>query len=419
MARYFAHPFGPNWSQLNKIDTYNGHYNGALDMKKEGTDEDRGWPIYSLTNGTIHAAGWSNSAGYYVIVRTRDTGWSDWQKEGAKDLYVYYTHFLEAPLVKKGDAVHAGQQIGKEGSTGKSTGDHLHIDIRKTGDWAKSENSYPKVEPKMCSKYNELINNSRVKNWDETDNQSEANAYNYFIFANDPVWMGGTGTMSRPPGTEGLEDYYTYAIPEDFLIGGGYTLEDQKKRLARLCQREVGLSQSGSEESLSGQLLYAKLIRMRALYGTGNVNDGGDLITVFSKNGFSGWSEAQMPLISDLPPGVSMDSFIELCYQNFIYPDCVGLLDYHASIASYGPYYNFGYSVCGYSNVISNETTIASGIVNATLPSHLDISGKPSYGGYYHNNSNYFIGMVGNTGYFGANSCYSFTAATQPILKRQ
>ena len=416
MTRYFAHPFGPNWTK-SVANTYSNHGIASLDISCAIAEETcLGWPVYSLTNGVVHLAGTSETAGNYVIIRTRDMGWTDWTD---KDLYIYYMHFQEVPLVKTGDSVIAGQQIGKAGDTGKSYGSHLHIDIRQNGEWGKDNSTIPLVEKKMCSKYDEYINNSRVINWSNEDSiTNKANCYNYFIFANDPVFIGGSGSISIIPNTK-LEEYYSTIIPDDFFVGGGYGFEEQKKRLARLCQREVGPSQSGTEESLSGMVLYSKLIRMRAIYGNGNISSGGNLMEVFAGNGFSGWSAEQMPLASSLPEGVSMDNFIELCYQNFTRPDCIGLLPYHAAIASYGPYFNFGYSVVDYANTITNEKAIADGIVNSTLPSHLITNGnKPYYGDSQHNNSHFFIGMVGNTGYFGNNNCYSQKFSAQPIVTR-
>lgn len=79
--------------------------------------------IHSTVNGTVHYAGWENSAepsqgfGQYVCVKGSD-GW-----------YYYYGHLSEIK-VKAGQAVRITDVIGIEGSTGRSTGSHCHYCIR-------------------------------------------------------------------------------------------------------------------------------------------------------------------------------------------------------------------------------------------------------------------------------------------------
>lgn len=50
---------------------------------------------------------------------------------------VRYAHLEEIPQLKPGTIVHRGDTIGRMGNTGKSTGAHLHIDLRK-GSYAYS-----------------------------------------------------------------------------------------------------------------------------------------------------------------------------------------------------------------------------------------------------------------------------------------
>lgn len=74
-------------------------------------------PVNCTANGKISFAGWKNRYGNMVII-THKTG-----------IQTIYAH-MQKIIVKANDQIKAGQQIGYIGSTGKSTGPHLHYEIR-------------------------------------------------------------------------------------------------------------------------------------------------------------------------------------------------------------------------------------------------------------------------------------------------
>lgn len=83
--------------------------------------------ITAHTGGTVEAVGYSASAGYYINLRV-----------DADTLMVYY-HLRELPSLKRGSAVNTGDVIGYMGSTGNSTGAHLHFGIQHCGTWIDPE----------------------------------------------------------------------------------------------------------------------------------------------------------------------------------------------------------------------------------------------------------------------------------------
>ena len=79
-----------------------------------------GTTIKAAASGTITFAGWKGSLGNLVVV------------SHGNGIQTYYGH-CSSLLVSAGQKVSAGQAIAKVGSTGSSTGNHLHFEIRING----------------------------------------------------------------------------------------------------------------------------------------------------------------------------------------------------------------------------------------------------------------------------------------------
>jgi murein DD-endopeptidase MepM/ murein hydrolase activator NlpD len=109
----FARPT-PGWTITQYYAPQSGHY--GLDVGLE-----IGTPVKSIAPGTVLAAGWSSAGyGFYCDVEHPDGWWSR------------YAHFSQL-MVSAGQHVERGTTLGLGGSTGNSSGPHLHIEIKKDG----------------------------------------------------------------------------------------------------------------------------------------------------------------------------------------------------------------------------------------------------------------------------------------------
>ena len=79
-----------------------------------------GTKIKSIADGTVAETGYGSINGNYVKIS---------HKDGFMSLYAH----MQSIGVKKGQSISAGDTIGKVGSTGYSTGPHLHFEVRKNG----------------------------------------------------------------------------------------------------------------------------------------------------------------------------------------------------------------------------------------------------------------------------------------------
>ena len=76
-------------------------------------------PAYAMMDGIVEKVGYDNRSGYYVIL-----------KHG--NYRVSYCH-LSSIVVGRGENVYSGTIIGVTGSSGRSTGEHLHLTCKKDG----------------------------------------------------------------------------------------------------------------------------------------------------------------------------------------------------------------------------------------------------------------------------------------------
>lgn len=81
-----------------------------------------GTPIYAASSGVVEYAGWNGGYGYYVRINH------------GNGLTTAYGHIQSGGiLVRMGQEVTVGQHIARMGTTGSSTGNHLHFEVRQNG----------------------------------------------------------------------------------------------------------------------------------------------------------------------------------------------------------------------------------------------------------------------------------------------
>jgi murein DD-endopeptidase MepM/ murein hydrolase activator NlpD len=105
-----------------RIDPYSGarSFHSGSDLAAAA-----GTPILAVADGVVSFAGERGTYGGLIVVEHTVRG---------ERIASYYAHMYDdGILVAKGDSVAAGQQIGAVGSAGKSTGSHLHVEIRPGG----------------------------------------------------------------------------------------------------------------------------------------------------------------------------------------------------------------------------------------------------------------------------------------------
>ena len=110
---YISSDFG---SRANPFDGYSSDYHPGIDIA-----ENYGAPVYASASGYVQRAGWYGGYGKYIKI-SHDYGYA-----------TAYGH-LSSIEISAGDYVSKGQIIGYVGSTGYSTGPHLHFEVLLYGE---------------------------------------------------------------------------------------------------------------------------------------------------------------------------------------------------------------------------------------------------------------------------------------------
>ncbi|GCF95715.1 hypothetical protein NRIC_36060 [Enterococcus florum] len=112
MAQYdISSHFGPRGREFHR----------GIDMAAP-----QGEPIYASKEGTVKKAEYHSSWGNYVVIDHPD---------GYSTLYAHQSEYS----VKAGEKVQQGDLIGFVGSTGNSTGPHLHLELSSSSDFSQSD----------------------------------------------------------------------------------------------------------------------------------------------------------------------------------------------------------------------------------------------------------------------------------------
>lgn len=106
-------PFGMRFHPVLK--SYRMH-NGADFSGREGT------PLYSMSSGVVLRTISDNACGLGAVI------------QHAEGITSHYCH-LSKVSVRSGEKLKPGQRIGDVGNTGRSTGPHLHLGIKRNGKW--------------------------------------------------------------------------------------------------------------------------------------------------------------------------------------------------------------------------------------------------------------------------------------------
>ena len=114
-----------SWPTRGRVSSEYGYRRSPINGKRlfhNGIDisAPRGTPVWAALSGQVGYAGRDNTYGNYIVIN---------HESGYRTLYAH----LHVVRVKVGDSVETAQHIGDVGSTGLSTGAHLHFAVNQNG----------------------------------------------------------------------------------------------------------------------------------------------------------------------------------------------------------------------------------------------------------------------------------------------
>lgn len=99
----------------NPFGKKSSEFHGGIDLSAKA-----GTPIYAMLPGEVAHIGYDSRSGNYIKLRHGN-------------FTVSYCHLIRKPKIPIGSKVHPGQPVAHVGSTGRSTGPHLHITLKRNG----------------------------------------------------------------------------------------------------------------------------------------------------------------------------------------------------------------------------------------------------------------------------------------------
>jgi hypothetical protein len=116
-GRKVTSPYGPRTHPIT----------GQSGKMHHGIDFGGSFDVLAAGDGIINHVGWSPKGGGHVVII-----------QHATKLFTVYYHGKHATRFKVGDRIKAGEVVYKSGSTGASTGNHLHFEVRRSKKWGDS-----------------------------------------------------------------------------------------------------------------------------------------------------------------------------------------------------------------------------------------------------------------------------------------
>jgi len=143
-----------NGARLSSSFGMRKHPIDGFNKMHRGTDfaAPKGTPIMASGNGIIKKAGWCGGGGNCVKIRHNST---------YQTVYAHMSKFARG--IKKGVRVRQGQTIGYVGSTGKSTGPHLHYEVIVNGKKVNSQKLKLPSGKILKGKNRELFETNKIK----------------------------------------------------------------------------------------------------------------------------------------------------------------------------------------------------------------------------------------------------------------
>lgn len=124
-----------------------GKLHRGLDIATSGSQ-----PVYSILTGSVHSIGYNTTRGNWIIIKDDN------------NVASLYMHLAQKPLLIVGQRINAGDYVGLEGSTGTSTGIHLHVEMQQliNNEWRITDNKEDYIDPTIFMGIDNIKNTSWI-----------------------------------------------------------------------------------------------------------------------------------------------------------------------------------------------------------------------------------------------------------------